>query len=243
MQLTLTATSSPADPTTWGYIAPSASDPTYTPHPQITPFVLHFITHSTLDKLSIPAELHRVVQIHGNLSAYEFYAASTMMDVVLPALSTARTAGECPRPSPPAQIIPFCLSTDTDNPTFSPPSPPSGPDHNLHASSSIPLSIMCETPLLTTHHLTKTHPSLRVLPTIQRPSYLREIEAIKVLRAGSSYVPSTARRPSTPPPGVREEVVRMIERGWQLGEGAWEAGRGMLDERGREVGRKILGGM
>ena len=102
---------------------------------------------------------------------------------------------------------------------------------------------MCETPLLTTHHLTKSHPSLRSLPTISRPSYLREIEAIKVLRAGSSYVPSTTTRPSIPPPGVREEVVSMLERGWKQDEGAFDKGRKVLDERGMEVGRRILAGM
>ncbi|KAL7414541.1 hypothetical protein BDY24DRAFT_385586 [Mrakia frigida] len=118
----------------------------------------------------------------------------------------------------------------------------------VQASSSVAMAVMCEVPLLTTHHIRKVYtytssPSI----TLLRPSYLREIAALKVLRSGVWSPPSLPSsedgRIASVPPGVEGEIEEMIRLGWKRTEESWRVYQKGLSERNREVGRRLLAGM
>jgi hypothetical protein len=102
--------------------------------------------------------------------------------------------------------------------------------------SALPIS---QIPLLATHHIQKVYTyTLPSSVSITRPSYLSEIQAIKVLRAGT-FTPLPDERP---PPGVEEEVKEMLRRGWKRDMRSWEEWTEMLDEGNKRVGELILSG-
>lgn len=100
------------------------------------------------------------------------------------------------------------------------------------------MAIMCELPLLTTHHIRKVYTyTASPLVSLLRPTYLREIAAIKVLRSGT-FSPE-----GKVPPGVEGEAEEMVRKGWKRGEKGWREYQEGLRRRNADVGRRLLAGM
>jgi hypothetical protein len=203
-------------------------------HPNPTAEITPFVLHLAGNgQMTVPKELANVVRVHSGLAYDDFFRTMHSMDVALLAFAPAS-------------------SEETK-----------GGYYEVQASSSVAMAMMCEVPLMTTTHVQKVYTYTRSeLVSINRPAYFREIEAIKLLRAGRWDRPVQApahrhrRRwrchppPATGadspgdviPPGVAEQAQRMIDGGWRRSEEGWRQWRAVVDRENREVARRLLMG-
>lgn len=203
------------------------ADPEFVPNP--TAEITPFVLHLAGNgDITIPAELANVVRVHRNLAYDDFFRIMHSMDVALLAFTPAS-------------------SEETK-----------GGYYEVQASSSVAMAMMCEVPLLTTYHIQKTYTYTRSpLVSITRPAFFREVEAVKLLRAGEWVHGADADADGTDaaddedgagaaaeviPPGVEQQAQRMIDGGWKRSDEGWKEWRATVDHENLQVARRLLMG-
>lgn len=212
-------------------------------HPNPTAEITPFVLHLAGNgQMEVPKALANVVRVHTGLAYDDFFKTMHSMDVALLAFTPAS-------------------SEETK-----------GGYYEVQASSSVAMAMMCEVPLLATNHMHKVYTYTRdERVSITRPAFFREIEAVKLLRAGAWIDPSSPRltdeddgdeadggRPpslededrssselgvNVVPPGVAESAQRMLDGGWRRSDEGWRQWRAVIDGENREVARRVLMGM
>lgn len=189
------------------------NEPEYIPNPTLD--ITPFVLHLAGNgDMVVPKELTNVVRIHKNLPYNDFFETMHSMDIAFTAFTSAS-------------------KEETK-----------GGYYEVQASSSVAMAMMCQVPLLTTHHIEKVYTyTSSPLVSIHRPSYFREIEVVKILRAGKWVrTEEEEETDAVVPPGVEEETERMLDMGWKRSDEGWKEWRDKIDRQNVEVARAILMG-